>query len=309
VIDVELRQLRYFCAVAEEMHVTRAAERLHLAQPALTQQIKALETELQAPLLRRVGRGIELTQVGAAFWEEAKAILNRVRAATLIAQEAARGLAGRLAIGLTEATFCAPSATAVLKHARELWPGVEFRLSQGRTDELIAALTDRRIDLAFVRAPIPEDAPLESRQFVVESLHVALPHSHRLASCRSIELAALAGEDLILPRGRAAPSQLRSDILAGFKDSAVQPRIVQETPGFLMAINLVAAGFGITIVPAGLTSQRADGVSYRPLRSTPPLRSAILVVTRQGETSPVATNFLALAVEDASAAAQSRRRR
>jgi DNA-binding transcriptional LysR family regulator len=107
---MELRHLRYFCAVAEERHVTRAAERLRVAQPALTQQIRALETELRAPLLRRAGRGIELTEAGIAFWREAEAILGRVRVATLITQETARGQAGRLMIGLTEtASFASPS--------------------------------------------------------------------------------------------------------------------------------------------------------------------------------------------------------
>lgn len=294
---MELRHLRYFCAVAEEMHVTRAAERLHVAQPALTQQIKALEAELRTPLLRRVGRGIELTEAGVAFWREAQAILDRVRAAALIAQQTARGLAGRLAIGLTEtASFAAP-VTAVLKEARERWPQVDFSLMQARSNDLVPALIERRIDVAFLRSPAPEVETLQSRPFLTEGLVVVTPDTHALAARRSIEVSALGGAPIILPRGRTGDAGLRTQIAAAFARAGRELRIVQETPEYVMAINLAAAGIGIALVPAVLSGLRRDGVVYRPLDCTPTLRTEIIVVSRTEETAPVVANFLALATE------------
>lgn len=296
-MDVELRHLRYFCAVAEEMHVTRAAERLRVAQPALTQQIKALEAELRTKLLRRVGRSIELTEAGTAFWQEAQAILEHVRAAALIAQQTARGLAGRLAIGLTEtASFAAP-VTAVLREVRERWPQVEFSLIQGRSNDLVPALVERRIDIAFMRLPAPELAALQWRPFLTEGVVVVLPDTHPLAVQRSIEISALGGEPLVLPHGRVGDTTMRTQMAAAFARVGQEPRIVQETPEYIMAISLAAAGIGLALVPATLTGLRCDGVVYRPLRCTPPLVTEIIVVSRTGDPAPTVANFLALATE------------
>jgi DNA-binding transcriptional LysR family regulator len=292
---MELRHLRYFCAVAEDMHVTRAAERLRLAQPALTQQIKALEEELQTPLLRRVGRGIQLTQAGVVFWGEAKAILDQVHTATLIARETARGLAGRLSIGLTETASFAPPVTAVLKLARERWPKAEFALVQARSGDLFTALIERQIDVAFARTPMPENASLEWHPFLTEGLFVAMPKLHPLALKHSVQPSDLIDEGLIMPRARGG---LRADMNAEFTAHGKAPRIVQETPGYVMAINLVAAGFGLTIVPATLTGLRPSAVTYRPWRPSA-RKSQLLIVVRQGEISPIAANFVALATEAA----------
>ena len=277
--------------------MTRAAERLHVSQSALTQQIKALEEELDTPLLRRVGRGIELTEAGLAFWREAQLILDRVPAAKLIAQETARGLAGRLAIGMTETASFAPPVTAVMKQARERWPQVEFSLIQGRSNELVAALEERRIDVAFMRSPAPATGTLQWRPFLSEGLVVVLPDAHRLAARRSADLADLVEEPLILPRGRSGAGTMRARIAAAFAALGHAPRIVQETPEYVMAINLAAAGFGIALVPAVLAGLRRDGVVYRPLRTSPPLVTEIILVTRSGDPAPVVANFAALCAE------------
>jgi DNA-binding transcriptional LysR family regulator len=295
---MELRHLRYFCAVAEEMHVTRAARRLHVAQPALTQQIKALEAELRTPLLRRVGRGIELTEAGAAFWREAQSILKQVHSATLIAQEAARGVSRRLVIGLTETVSFAPAVTAVLKHARKRWPQVEFSLIQTRSVEAVLALVERRVDVAFMRSPEPDIPTLETRPFLTEGFVVAAHSTHPLAKQRSIELSALVGQALILPSPRTANSVgLRTKLIAAFASLGVEPQIVQETPEYVVAINLAAAGLGLAIVPSVMSGLRREGVVYLPLRSTPPLLTEIIVVSRKGDTSPIADDFLALVGE------------
>jgi DNA-binding transcriptional LysR family regulator len=294
---MELRHLRYFCAVAEEMHVTRAAQKLHVAQPALTQQIHALEAEMNTALLRRVGRGIELTEAGAAFWREAQYILERVRTAQLITQEAARGLAGRLAIGLTETVSFAPAVTAVLKQARERWPQVEFSLTQARSADAVTALVERRIDIAFIRSPAPDLPGLTSRLFLTEGFVVAAPDTHPLARQSAVALPSLAGEALILPRARATAAGLRTKVAAAFAVLGLEPRIVQETSEYVVAINLAAAGLGLAVVPAVLAGLRRDGVVYLPLHATPPLMTEIILVSRAEDPSPVAANFLALAAE------------
>ncbi len=294
---MELRHLRYFCTVAEEMHVTRAAERLHLAQPALTQQIRALEAELNTPLLRRVGRGIELTEAGAVFWREAQAILERVRAAALLTQETARGVAGRLSIGMTETASFAVPVTLVLKRARHLWPNVEFTLIQARSNDLVPALVDRRIDVAFMRTPPPEIDTLRWQPFLSEGFVVVAPDTHRLASQSIVDIAELCGEPLIMPRGRTGDADMRARIAAAFAKAGEMPRIVQETPEYVMAINLVATGIGLALVPATLTGLRREGVVYRPLRTEEPLLTEIILVTRTGDHAPIVANFLALAAE------------
>jgi DNA-binding transcriptional LysR family regulator len=277
------------------MHVTRAAEHLRLAQPALTQQIKALEAELHTPLLRRVGRGIQLTAAGTAFFKEAKEILARVRDAEIITQETARGHTGRLSIGLTEtASFAAP-VTSVLKGMRERWPNVEFALVQGRTDDLVSALTERRIDVAFGRSPAPTGGSLECLPFLTEEFFVAAPKGHRFAKQRVVDLSALADEPLIVPRGRATDEALRSRLLAAIAEFGKTPRIAQETPERVMAINLVAAGFGVALAPAVLTGLRRDAVVYRPLRSIQPLHTQLIIVTRRSDPSPIVDNFLSVA--------------
>lgn len=294
---MELRHLRYFCAVAEDMHVTRAAERLRVAQPALTQQVKALEAELGVKLLRRVGRGVELTEAGRAFWREAQAILEQVAAAASIAQQTARGLAGRLTVGLTEtASFAAP-VTAVLKEARERWPQVELSLVQERSNDLVPALVARRIDVAFMRSPAPQVEALQWRPFLTEGLVAVIPDTHPLAAARSIGIAALRSEAIILPRGRRGDAALRTQLDAAFARAGHEARVVQETPQYIMAINLAAAGIGLALVPAVLTGLRRDGVVYRPLHCQPPLVTEIIVVSRTGDPAPAVGNFLALATE------------
>ncbi|OKO89258.1 hypothetical protein AC629_06985 [Bradyrhizobium sp. NAS80.1] len=294
---MELRHLRYFCAVADEMHVTRAAERLHLAQPALTQQIKALEGELQVELLRRVGRRIELTEAGIAFRREAEAILDRVRVASLIAQETARGQTGRLSIGLTESSGFVPAVTAILKQARERWPRVETSLIQARSGSLVTALIERRIDVAFVRPPAPPDAALQSWPFVSEAVVAVVPITHRLASQRSVTFSTLAREALIWPQARDGDGPLHTQIDAAFTQLGRAPRIAQETPEFVMAVNLVATGLGVSLVPQSIVGLRADAVVYLPLRSTPTFSIKIILLARTADASPTVANFLALARE------------
>jgi DNA-binding transcriptional LysR family regulator len=276
------------------MHVTRAAESLRLAQPALTQQIKALERELKVELLRRVGRRVELTAAGAAFRREAEAILERVRLAALTAQNVARGATGTLTVGLTESAAFSPAVSSLLKQAREQWPEVEMTLVHGHTIELSAALVERRIDVAFIRPPIPDDTVLRWRPFVAETIMVAVPNTHPLAARQALKPADLDTAAFILPRGRDGKGALRTEIAAAFARAGCGMHLVQEVPEFTTAINLVAAGMGLSLVPESLASMRPDAVVYRPFRVTPALHTHINIVALAESISPAALNFYRL---------------
>src|SRR6266436_3034994 len=165
---MELRHLRYFVAVAEERHVTRAAERLGIQQPPLSQQIRALETELEVQLFRRKPRGVELTQAGEALLAEARVILDRVEHATAAARRTARGEAGRIGLGFTSSA--------------SLHPLVGLSLEEGGPAELVEGLSAERIDAAFVRSPIGPAAELTVHSVLEEEMVAALPAGHRLAT-------------------------------------------------------------------------------------------------------------------------------
>ncbi len=291
---MELRRLRYFLAVAEQGHLTRAAEHLHLAQPALTHQIKALEGELAVQLFRRAGRGIELTAAGEVFRQEALGVLTRLDQAVRLARETHEGAAGRLAIGLTDTASFAPPVTHLLKRARELWPKVEFQLNQGRAAELLEALVEARMDVGFIRSPIQDQALLDWRPFSSEGYVLVAPHEHPLATRASVEMGDLAGADLIMPRSRSDAGDGPGNLMSAL--GAVDPkvRIVQRTPEFVTAINLVVAGFGLAVVPEVLRGLRS-AVSYVPLRAETTPVTELYVVSRHDARSRVVRNFHALA--------------
>lgn len=287
---MDLKQLRYFCAVAETEHVSRAAESLHLAQPALSQQIRALERELNVELFRRLGRGVELTEAGRIFWRECESIFQHISAATLLVQETGRGESGRIAVGLTDtATFAAPVMNA-LKAAQDRWPRVEFSFVHAVSTDLYDAVLEHRVDIAFVRSPMIDDANLDSHVFLSEQLYAAMPSGHPLADRGSISIEELARHALILPVARN--SQRGADFMRVLGATGQHFRIVQQTPEYVTALNLVIAGFGLTIVPHVLTNLRNDVLVYRKIASRPKLKTEILLVSRKNEASMVVHNIL-----------------
>src|SRR5437899_430817 len=172
---MELRHLRYFVAVAEERHVTRAAARLGIQQPPLSQQIRALETELELQLFRRKPRGVELTPAGEAFLAEARIVLERAEHAVLAARRAARGEAGRLGLGFTSSASFHPLVPRAIRAFREAHPLVALSLEEAGTAELVEGLSAERIDAAFVRSPIGPASELIVHSVLEEEMVAALP--------------------------------------------------------------------------------------------------------------------------------------
>lgn len=295
---MELRHLRYFIAVAEEAHITRAAERLGMQQPPLSQQIKALEQELGVQLLRRKPRGVELTEAGHALLDDARAILLHIDHAFATTRRTARGELGRITVGFTSSAPFHPFVPRVIRAFREAFPLVSLTLEESGTTELIADLRNERVDAAFIRTQVADPMGLTVNPLLEEAMLVAMPSAHALASARSDEnsplpLAALAGETFVVYRRRSGPG-LYDAIFAACHAAGFSPLVGQEAPRIVSTLNLVAAGLGIAIVPASLQRMQMDGVVYRRLAGSAQPRAPLLLATRRGDTGVVVRHFLNL---------------
>ena len=288
---MELRHLRYFIAVAEEGHVTRAAERLRMQQPPLSQQIKALERELDVQLFRRKPRGVELTDAGRVYLEIAREILSQLSQATETTRRTARGEQGRICVGITPSTPFHPFVPRIIRAFRDAYPQVSLRLEEGPGRELLEQLRTERIDIAFTRTPLLDPEGLVVSLVLEEPLVVALPSNHMLVDDRALSIKRLAREIFIVygPAGRGFYDMTTVACnAAGFS-----PRIAQEVPRVTSLLALVATGLGISLVPASLQQMHIDGVTYRPL-SRPQPKAVLNVVSRRGDPSAVVRHFLSL---------------
>jgi DNA-binding transcriptional LysR family regulator len=292
---MELRHLRYFVAVAEELHFTRAAERLRISQPPLSLQIRQLEQEMGTSLFRRLKRGVELTETGALLLDEARRILEQVERTKASVQRRARGETGRIHTGFAGATYFQPRVPAVIRAYRKRYPGVVLAPKQSNTPQLVADLRSGEIDVAFVRPPISDDEGLAVEPLVDEPMLVVLPKSHSHAGTRSIPLSALAQETLILFPRSIGPG-LYDAVIASCQRSGFSPSLGQEAPQIPSIVHMVAAGFGVSIVPQSIKQIRAQGVVYLRIKADPP-RAPISLAYRRDDRSTIVRNFVALAVQ------------
>jgi DNA-binding transcriptional LysR family regulator len=293
---MELRHLRYFVAVAEEGHITRAAARLGIQQPPLSQQIHALERELEVQLFRRKPRGVELTAAGRALLDDARAILAQIEHARAAARRTARGEQGRIVVGFTSSAPFVPFVPQVIRAFRELYPRVALALEETGTGEMVEALRHELIDAAFIRSPAPDPAGIEVHPLLEEAMMVALPSGHALAAAAEavpLPLAALAGDTFILYRRPVGPG-LYDAIIAACHGAGFSPAVGQEAPRILSTLSLVAAGLGVSLVPASLQCLGMDGVVFRPLDAASRPQAPLNLAHRRGETAPVVRRFLAL---------------
>jgi DNA-binding transcriptional LysR family regulator len=297
---MELRHLRYFVTVAEEGHITRAAERLGIQQPPLSQQIRALESELQVQLFRRKPRGVELTQAGHVLLAEAQSILRQVEHAVGAARRTARGEAGRVGLGFTSSASFHPLVPRLIRQYREAHPLVALSLEESGTGELVNALREERLDAAFVRSPIgpaPGIAPgIAVHAVLEEAMVAALPAGHSLAvraGGKPIRLEALAADTFILYRRPLGPG-LYDAIIAACQRAGYSPAIGQEAPRMLATLSLVAAGLGVTLVPDSMRRLRVHGVAYRPLDPAAELVAPLNLAYRRAENSAAAQRFIGL---------------
>jgi DNA-binding transcriptional LysR family regulator len=266
---IELRHLRYFVAVAEEGHVTRAAERLGMQQPPLSQQIKALEQALGVPLLHRLPRGVQPTESGRVLLAEARALLAQLDRALETVRRTGRGELGRVAVGFTSSAAFHPFVSAAIRGFREAAPGVGMAMEEGSTGELVDALRAGRLDAAFIRSPVGDAAGLAVEPLLDEPMVAVVPAGHPLAAGTGpIPLAALAEEPFVLYRRPSGPG-LYDSIIAACRTAGFSPRIAQEAPRLVSTLSLVEAGLGVSIVPASMARLDAGGVATLRLAAPP----------------------------------------
>lgn len=290
---MELRHLRYFVAVAEELHFTRAARRLGIEQPPLSQQIKALEAEIGTPLFERRARTVALTDAGRGLLDDARSILAQVQRATDHARRVARGDAGRIGVGMINSAPFHPFVPRVLREFGQTYPDVALSLDEHATPVLAEAVLADRLDVAFVRPLLGDEPRLVSETLFDEAVLIAMPQAHRLATRRRLAIADLRSEAFVL-FSRAVGAGLYDDILATCRRAGFSPRIGQEASQVTSIVNLVAAGLGVSLVPASMQQIHSDGVVYRPIIGDAP-KARMSLVYRRGDESATVRNMVALA--------------
>jgi DNA-binding transcriptional LysR family regulator len=288
---MELRHLRYFVAVAEELHFGRAAERLRIAQPPLSRQIADLERELGTPLFSRVKRRIQLTHAGRAFLEEARLTLAQAERARRAAQGAARGEVGRLRVGLVEAATYSGILPDVIGVFRREAPEVGFELFELSSLLQTEALREGRIDVGILHSP-PYDAKqwLQLERVLADPMVAALPEGHRLAALERVPLTELASEPFLLFRRPNGPG-LYDRIMAACQAAGFSPSVAQEAGQVQTLVALVSAGAGVALVPGSFAELRRPGLVYRPVSGLA-VDMGTWVAWRTGDTPPVLERFI-----------------
>ena len=289
---MDFRQFSYFVTTAEELHYARAAERLGVSQPALSQQIKALETQLGVQLFVRANRRIELTEAGAAFLQEARATLEMAEKSIRIAQDTARGESGTIDIGYVGSVMYEMRFPRLLKAYCQQHPQVRLTLHERPILAQIDAVQRRQLDIAIVREPLPQQMPegLESFTLSSQRLVAVLPVAHALAKAPSIALSELAGDDFLAfldPQGVG----LGHALLELCHEAGFEPRIAQRVSEIATMISLVAAGFGVTLMAEMVSHLQLPGVCYVPLAGIE-TRSKLIVVHRRFERSATVRGLL-----------------
>ena len=284
---IENRHLRYFLEVAETLHITRAAERLHIAQPALTQNIQQLEQELGVALFVRTGKRLSLSEAGQVFQREAERSLQVFNGAQLAAQRAVRGEIGKIAIGFqsTAGLFIVPT---LLKQLSAKYPDIEVSLREMGTAAQRRALRQGEIDVAIMYTLA--DREFAQHDLTPESLVIAVSVSHPLAERESIAIKELKDEVFVLPAFEVA-EVLHHAVLAECADAGFQPHKVQEVSTAQTGLGLVSAGFGISVLPASVQSISRKGVVLKPIRNSR-LQVQLALMWPSSHASPIIPKLL-----------------
>ncbi|RQO62776.1 LysR family transcriptional regulator [Variovorax sp. KBW07] len=302
---MDIRALRYFVAVAGTGHMTRAAEQLGIQQPPLSLQIKALERELGVLLFKRHPRGVALTDAGRLFQVEALRMLQDMDAMKQRMARVANGQAGTLAVGFTSSAAAHRFMPEALRAFRRAHPGVELQLREDNAAELTEALAAGRLHCGLLRVPVARPEGLVFETLLREPVWVAMPSDHRFAqaaldarttgkkSARPLPLSKLCEEGIILVRRPGAPG-LYAELLALCHAKGLRPRVVAEVDRMMTNLNLVAAGVGLSVVPASMTGVHAHAIAYTRLADGGQLDAPLTLVSRTEEDNRPAQHFAAL---------------
>jgi DNA-binding transcriptional LysR family regulator len=289
---MELRHLRYFIAVAAEGNFTRAAKKLGIGQPPLSQQIKSLEHELGVELLRRTAYGAELTPAGEAFRIEAQRVLEGAERATRAAQRAARGETGHLRIGFTGSAAFNPIVPALIHRFKRQYPCVDLSLEEANTANLLQGLADERLDAVFFRpARIPPQG-VRMHRLADEPMKIVLPSTHPLARKKRLPLTALANEPFVFVPGSAGAT-IYDEVVRACIEAGFSPQLAQPAPQVSSVVNLVAAGLGVSIVPVSIAQVLLKEVRYIDVQGSK-LCAQLALGWRESDLSGALGNLVAL---------------
>jgi len=296
---MDMRQLRYFLAVADAGHISRAASRLGMQQPPLSQQIKALEVKLGLRLFERHAKGVTLTEAGRLLQTEARHVVREMQTLQTRMERVARGEQGRLALGFTSSAAAHAYMPRTLRECRLSYPHLMLELNEYNAAELTEAVASQMLHCGFLRVPVARPQGLVFETLFSEPLHVVLPNDHRLAPAagaapRALALSELRDENFILVRRPGAPG-LYADLLAACEAQGFRPQVVAEVPRMLTNLNLVAAGAGISVVPASMQGLHPHAVAYCPLVDAGLLDAPMTLVWRRADQAGPTATFVALA--------------
>jgi DNA-binding transcriptional LysR family regulator len=294
---MELRHLRYFVAVAEAGSVTSAARRLNMEQPPLSQQIRALESELGVRLFDRVAKRVVLNAAGRQFLEDARHTLDSAASAVTRVRRFDRGEQGHVACGFTSSASLHHLAPKLIRAFREAYPLATLDVEERETFELLSGVDQKRLDIAFVRATGSRFPELASHVLHEEEFLAALPLGHALAGATApLALSALMAERLVLYRRRDGVG-IFDVLMDALRRGGFAPEVAEEVPRIVTAINLVAAGQGVSLVPASMRALHTESVVYRKLvkGSLPPM--PLTLVYRRNDPSVLVRNFIAVVRE------------
>ncbi|MFT4067594.1 LysR substrate-binding domain-containing protein [Paraburkholderia sp.] len=305
---MELRHLRYFVAVAEEEHMTRAAAQLGIQQPPLSQQIRDLERELGVELFDRTPRSIKLNATGSVFLDDARALLALADEAKIRARQTARGELGHIVVGYTSSASLHEYVPQIIRAFRARYPLIRLDVRENTTRDLLDAVADKKIDVAFVRSSTLHRPELLNILLCEEPMVVAMPVDHPLASGSTpLSLGTLANESFVLYLRGDGPG-IQDVLIPACRKAGFTPHIVESVSRLLSAVTMVAAGRGISIVPEVLQSVHQSSVAYRALDAQSSFSVPLsLVCPLVREDSPVG-RFVAIAKSLRSGDAASKRR-
>lgn len=277
---MDFHKLKAFVAVVEESNISRAAIRLNMQQPPLTRIIQSLEQELDTVLLKRLPRGVEVTEAGKVLYQEALTILAHAQAIPKRVQNISLGLEGEINIGFTNSVGLHSFLPMLLREFRESFSNVSIHLEEDGSNSLINSIVNEKNDIVFVRKPAPIGLGLNSLHILDEALIVALPNNHILAEGNAaIRLLDLELYDFVLYR-RLAGQDLFDNILASCYQAGFSPNIVQEAPRLTSSLNLIAAGIGLSIVPESIRDFWNKQIVYKALHADQPCIAPIYAIYR-----------------------------
>jgi DNA-binding transcriptional LysR family regulator len=287
---VKLHHLRYFVAVSEELHFRRAAERLHMSQPPLSEAIRELERAVGAALLERSRRRVALTAAGEVLLRDARSVLADLDRALETARRIGTGQAGRLRLAFVGSALYGVLPDLIRAFSVQR-PDVELQLQERSTTEQLAALGAGELDIGFLRPPVAGEG-LRTETIMREPTVAALPAGHPLTRLKRIPIGRLSTEPFVLFPRAQAPG-LHDAITSALATAGAPPRIVQEVAEMQTIVGLVASGMGVSLVPGSVQALARSGVSYRPVTGAP--SSDLAMVTRDSDASPMVGAFTATA--------------